>query len=237
MNVFVDYDNIQHYQRRRGINNVVMTILEVLPETILPHGADVSIRLYGGWYQYRRLSRVAQYLTGEIAGFSPASISLRTSGQQRTLRVSVELARSMLVDPSRIVSNTFRLRGTPSNLRSKKMPYDGCVDALGCPLQGTYQLLTSGGCPVAECTTELTDVIERHEQKLVDTMLTVDIIHASSWMKSDIVVVTSDDDLWPGIRTAISMGVDVHHIHTQGGRRTPFHYSANVGKNYHQYTI
>lgn len=237
MNVFVDYDNIQRYQRQRGINNVVMTILEVLPESILPHGADVSIRLYGGWYQNQRLSRVAQYLTGETAGFSPASISLRASGRQRTLRVSVELARSMLVDPSRVVPNTFRLRETPTNLRSKKMPYHGCVDIPGCPLQGTHQLLANGRCPVYGCSTELTDVVERHEQKLVDTMLTVDIIHASSWMKSDIVVVTSDDDLWPGIRTAISMGVDVHHIHTQGVRRTPSHYAANVGKNYYQYSF
>lgn len=237
MNVFVDYDNIPRYLRQRGINNVVMVILEALPVSLLPIGEDVTIRLYGGWYHYRRLSRLAQRLTAEIASFSPAAVSLRTSSGPRMLRIFVELARSMLVDPSHIVQNTFRVRGTPDNLRSKRLPYDGCADSSRCPLSGTYRLLADGRCPRDECTTEVTDVIQRNEQKLVDTMLTVDLIHASTWMKSDVVVVTSDDDLWPGIRTAISMGVDVHHIHTQVGRRTPVHYSANVGKNYRQYSI
>ena len=203
----------------------------------MPHGTDVSIRLYGGWYHFRRLSRLAQLLTADIASFTPATVTLRASGRRRSLRVFVELARSMLIDPSHIVPNTFRVRGAPTNLRTKKLPYDGCVDSSSCVLQGTYQLLAMGRCPADECTAEVTDVIQRHEQKLVDTMLTVDLIHASSWMKSDVVVVTSDDDLWPGIRTAVSMGVSVHHIHTQGGRRTPGHYTTGVGGNYRQYSF
>ena len=237
MDVLIDYDNIPPHHRRRGISNMVMSILEALPESLLPHGADIAIRLYGGWYESSRLSRVAQTLTGEIADYSPAIISLGTSGEHRFVRVFVELARSLLIDPSRIIPDTYRVKGTPRNLRPKEFPYEGCAHDAKCPLIGAYQLLQTGQCPAIECLVRVTDVIERHEQKLVDTMLTVDLIQATSSDITDIVVVTSDDDLWPGIRTAIFSGVCVHHIHTQKRQRTPVHYSANVDKNYRQYSF
>lgn len=49
-------------------------------------------------------------------------------------------------------------------------------------------------------------------QKLVDTVLTADLIQVSPPASTQIAVVTSDDDLWPGIYTALSQGATVHHV-------------------------
>ncbi len=237
MNVLVDYDNIPRHHRNRGIDNIVDKIADALPANLLPHGTNITLRLYGGWYRYRKLSRIAQSLTAEIAKYSPATVRLGSSPARRLLRASVELARSMLIDPSQIIPNTFRIRNAPSNLHPRAIPFTGCADSVLCPLKATHDLFANDRCPAVGCLTEVADVVQRDEQKLVDTMLTADLIYTTSLRKSDIVVVTSDDDLWLGIRTAISLGACVHHVHTQPSRRTPRYYSGHVGYRYREYSF
>lgn len=78
----------------------------------------------------------------------------------------------------------------------------------------------------------------RPEQKLVDTMLTADLIHVASLMgTSDLVIVTNDDDLWPGIRMAVHLGATVHHVHPRKRQTTPGFYASTVTKNYFQYSF
>lgn len=92
-------------------------------------------------------------------------------------------------------------------------------------------------CPTPKCTVELDKVLLRAEQKLVDTMLVTDLIHYSMHQKETIVVVTSDDDVWPGIHSAIVHGANIHHVQTIPGRVTPTYYSKLVSGTYHQYTM
>ena len=68
-------------------------------------------------------------------------------------------------------------------------------------------------------------------------MLTVDLIQATSLGVSDIVLVTSDDDLWPGIRTATSAGVCVHHIRTQQTSQTPLPAPSHLDHLYQKYSL
>ena len=237
MDVLIDYNNIQPNYRQRGVNYVIESVLESLPESLLPHGVDLAIRLYGGWYEASRLSRGAQMLSGEIAKHFPRNISLGTPGKPRIARVFVELARSLLLDPSRIIPDTYRVKQAPRNLGVKSVPFTGCVDEKKCSLLDTHHLFDSGQCPASGCFVGVPEIIERNEQKLVDTMLTVDLVWSASSQISDIVVVTSDDDFWPGIRTAIYSDVSVHHVHTFSGRRTPIHYSSSVRSNCFEYSI
>ena len=237
MNILIDYDNVETIERQRGLLNVVQTTLNKLPVTLLSHGAAVTIRLYGGWYKEDRLSPNAQKLSAEIAQDFPAVISLGVRGTSRQVRASVDLARSLTIDPSRDLLNTYRLRSVPPNLQPKEFPFEGCVQREACPLTGTHSLLKNGVCLKESCSVKIVDVMTRPEQKLVDTMLTADLIHAASLGPSDLVVVTNDDDLWPGIRTAVHLGVTVHHIHPRRGRTTPELYASTVTKNYSQYSF
>ena len=52
------------------------------------------------------------------------------------------------------------------------------------------------------------------EQKLVDTMLVADTIHLARQGERILAIVTSDDDVWPGIISARVMGTHVIHVRT-----------------------
>lgn len=79
----------------------------------------------------------------------------------------------------------------------------------------------------------------RAEQKMVDTMLTVDLIHASRTAphggRQQVAVVTNDDDIWPAIYMAVSQGVLVHHIRPTSRERWP--YAAALAAGYAEYSL
>ena len=52
-----------------------------------------------------------------------------------------------------------------------------------------------------------------------------------------IAVVSSDDDLWPAISTALQFGVDVVHVHTEKGRTTKTDYLYGGGAQYVQVNL
>ena len=58
-------------------------------------------------------------------------------------------------------------------------------------------------------------VLTRTEQKLVDTMLVADLIHLASSGETSVAVVSSDDDMWPGMLMAMSHGAQIVHICTK----------------------
>ena len=238
LRMLVDYDNVDRLERQRGLLNMTTVILGRLPRSVLPNGVRVAARLYGGWYRQDRLSRVAQRLAREIERCFPSAVSLNDFGVARRLTVSVELARSLAIDPATNLLNTYRVRGVPANLRFRRFPLPACVRHDGdCSLSETYSFLKHGSCPRRDCPVQLHDVLVRPEQKLVDTMLAADIIHAAVGSRSDLIVVTNDDDLWPAIYTAVNLGVFVHHVHPRRGRRTPELYASTVPSNYSQYSF
>lgn len=73
-------------------------------------------------------------------------------------------------------------------------------------------MLNGQGCPIAKCNTPLSSVISRPEQKLVDAMLVADLIYYGQNSPDIIVVVSGDDDLWPGIRAALVSGASIYHV-------------------------
>lgn len=236
MIVLVDYDNVGKLERQRGLKSIVDRLFQKIGATAFSHGQLVQIRLYGGWYQGRRLSKRAQRLATEIGRDFPCPYDFGVGGAPKTVRVTVDLARSLMIDPGSELFNTYRIRGTPEGLRPAPLPYSGCHSPGTCPLIPLHSLLRKGVCPEAECSVALEDVVNRAEQKLVDTMLTTDLIHKAAPSQS-IAVVSSDDDLWPGIRMALHLGATVHHVHPQPGRRTPVFYSRGVTSGYTEYNF
>jgi len=240
MNVLIDYDNVGRSERTKGLRHIVETVFSRLPPNLLHRGAAASVRLYGGWYKQRRMSKVAERLNDEIKRSFPTVVPVRPHGPGQN-RTRVELARSLAIDPKTILSHTYRPRAAPTNLRPKHLPFRRCTQKNNCPLRAVHDLLRDNSCPNALCPVTVADTMSRPEQKLVDTMLAVDIVHAASVGRGDLVVVTTDDDLWPGIRMALYLGARVHHVHPRRHRRTPRYYSDTVAiemaDNYTQYSL
>jgi hypothetical protein len=74
-------------------------------------------------------------------------------------------------------------------------------------------MLINNKCPVCK-KPNIQSHFYRSAQKLVDTMLSSDIIFLS-FEKSPIILVTSDDDFYPAILTGVSIGGQILHIETK----------------------
>jgi hypothetical protein len=97
-----------------------------------------------------------------------------------------------------------------------------------------HALLRDSQCPELGCLVDVAAVLTKPEQKLVDTMLTVDVLHLARTTGEAIAVVSADDDVWPGIQAALLYGARVTHVHPLPGRMTPPHYAALASGHYGQ---
>jgi hypothetical protein len=100
-----------------------------------------------------------------------------------------------------------------------------------------HALLRDSQCPELGCDVDLASVLTKPEQKLVDTMLTVDVLHLARATTEAIVVVSADDDIWPGIQAALLYGARIIHVHSLPGRTTPAHYAALASGHYRQVSL
>lgn len=229
-NILVDYDNLNHTDKSRDLLYLADKIIHKfsLSETVERH---VQIRLYGGWYENNLITRKAQNLRTEILRHFPAKITL--SDNTSAAIVNVELALSLYSAPSIDLFNTYRRRGNPSGLICEDPSSLGCAE-VSCPVANVYSFFKNKKCD--RCNTiKVDDVIFRQEQKLIDTMLTTDLIDISSLNKR-VCLTSSDDDMWPGILYSIAKGAKVFHMLTKT-TAAPLHYSQIVKSNYFPKTL
>lgn len=228
MIILVDYDNIDRNILSHGISHVVNRILTKIDPHEVSGSLHMKIRLYGGWYEQNRFTTRAQNLSADVLASFP-NIAL-LSDNATSVIVNCEMAYSILADPTNHLFHTFRPRGIPSGLKVKHPNRCGCVNS-NCPLIATYNFITSNQCSTCNNLTPQ-DLFYRSEQKLVDTMLTSDLIYSSN-QNLNLGIVSSDDDFWPGIKTTIMNGKKVIQIHTKN-RNTPAYYTRTTSTNYLQ---
>jgi len=230
-NLLIDYDNIDISDQTKGLIYIIETILSKL-SPIEVDDKNVTVRLYGGWYQNNSITVKAQNLNADIRRDFPITALLSDSSSQ--VIVKAELATSLTIQPTIHLANTFRRNGIPSGLRANHPIVNGCRRA-GCPVLHVYDFVQNGVC--SQChSTKVEDIFFRQEQKLVDTMLTSDMISIAQ-LEKKYCIVSSDDDFWPGILTSVTMGSKVYHFHTKSGRVTPVHYSRTVSQNYYMKSL
>lgn len=209
--ILVDYDNLLLPQKTAGMLDVVTKILMQLPKRPNAGRSTCEMRIYGGWYEGPTMTQLAQQLAVTLQSDFPRVVRLPTTSNEHTLvAVNVTLATSLLEDPGHHMVNTFRKKGRPNNLRVQKPSDIGCSNP-ECILPAVKKLLKSGGCPIATCSKA--DLVYRNEQKIVDTMLTCDLIHASQQEFNHIVLVSADDDFIPPLRTLLLRGSTITRVH------------------------
>ena len=213
--VFIDYDNLLPPQKTAGIVDVVTKALVQVSLNGVTTRAKCDIRVYGGWYEGALMSRLAQDVSVEIQRDFPTIIRLPVAGGGPVMvSTNAELAVALLQEPAHHLFNTYRRKGKPANVRVENQAKVGCTDST-CVLPLMKKLLKSGSCPKTGCGVDVPNLVYRHEQKIVDTMLSCDLIHAASLPEIRVILVSGDDDFLPPLRTVLLRGVAAVRFHPQ----------------------
>lgn len=227
--ILIDYDNLSRFQKSKGLLYNIELVISQLTSTQVAY-KNITVRLYGGWYENDKATKLAQALTAEIRSVFPTTSVLRDGKQ---VIINVELANSLIVVPGKLLFNTYRKRGISSGLGCEHPINVGCKET-SCPILGVHDFFNSGKC--SSCNHVTPDILlYRSEQKLVDSMITADIVHLSK-DKQSICLVSSDDDFWPAILTAVTLGSMVIQFHTDDKTVNPL-YLNNVKYNYSQKSL
>lgn len=227
MVILVDYDNVIDANKRLGLALLVERVVARIAGSGIALGSSAHVRLYGGWYESDKLTRRGQSLAAEIQREFPNVVHPPPG---RGIRLTCELALSLDVDPRTHFHHTFRKQSSPTDVRCRDPRALGCANA-ACPAAHVHQVLGSGVCTSAGCHRTIEDLLFRSSQKLVDTMLTVDLLSVANRIPEPVAVVSSDDDLWPGLYHVLSTGHAAIQVHTRPGgiARHPYARTGQAG--------
>jgi uncharacterized LabA/DUF88 family protein len=211
--IFIDYDNLLPMQKMSGILDVVTRTLIQIPIDAVTTRAKCDVRVYGGWYEGTQITRMAQDVTIEMQRDFPKIIRLQSArGGYIAVSVNAELAVALLQEPGHHLFNTYRRKGKLSNIRVEEPTVVGCSDP-DCILPLMKKLLKTGKCPKSGCSVAVSDLVYKGEQKIVDTMLSCDLIHAASTSQNRVILVSGDDDFLPPLRTILLHGTAAIRFH------------------------
>jgi hypothetical protein len=232
MKVLIDHANVPDAVRSQGVLHLADLLFERLRPFLL-ESARLDLRLYGGWFQEDKLTHAAQSLAAEIAASFPYPMWIRDRAPAQLVPLSAALAHSLEMFPRKLIQHTYRLRPPARRFSCEDPGAKGCTTD-PCPLGAMVEFVNSGNCPQTGCGLRPKDLFQGvGEQKLVDTMLVADLIHLGRLKQSAVAVVTSDDDVWPGIIDALVSGVHVFHVRT-GSAQSQARYMEGVPGTYTQ---
>jgi hypothetical protein len=234
MFVLIDWDNLDQNLRRQGARYVADRIWTTLESSMSSYVQTVSrldVRLYGGWYGPLRLTKYGAQMAAEVQKDFP--FVLRNAFQGINVTIGCELAQALLQMPKHTLPHTYRPRQGPPRLDCAHRTDLGCSDA-SCPILVVNQFFNAGTCPGFNCTRTITNILGRNEQKLVDTMLVSDVIYLAHLGESPVAVVSSDDDLWPGMLTAMHQGCHIIQLCTKYASSHKLYQGTRYGRYSHE---
>ena len=215
MQVLVDFDNLFPATQRQGTVYVADKVFQSLTP-ILAAGRRLDLRLYGGWDQGGNLTPRAQRLHAELVASFPRAFNLTFLSPPAPIVTTASLAESLLIEPMIPLRDTYRLRPPARRMFCDSPTAHGCTNP-ACPLVAVAHFITSRNCPVASCQIEFETIVTGHSaQKVVDTAIVGDLMQLAVNKEKEIAVLSSDDDLWPGIAGAMHHGTLVYHIDARG---------------------
>lgn len=227
--ILVDYDNVDILSKKRGLKFIATGIISRLSNELDPTIKDLTIRLYGGWFQSNNYTSLAQDLVPIIQRDFPTIIL--DNATSRIFKVKIEMAYSLLITPLQFFYNTYRIRAFPKDIKAKDPNNLGCVDQT-CPVKGVYEFITTGSCINQCCSVTSETMLYRGSQKLVDSMIAADIFFLMQNKTVPIILVSSDDDFWPAIHVVINSSSKFIHIHTKKYASISHFYKIIANSNY-----
>lgn len=230
LTLFVDYDNLQATHTSAGPVNLGRMLVSLLPSSVLARYSSATVRLYGGWRSKANLTRLAQRLIPDIRQNSPAIFRVLHEGNTITLRLIIELA-DKPIGTSSPFEETLVFDRDLRKFRTKSFPWNNCASAGNCGFSTFAATTHYSPCGNSSCAVRLGELFIRDEQKMVDTLIVADVAQRVHVAKAnDIVMVSSDTDMWPGVLLALRAGCNVTHIHTKNGWRTQSHLMRTISR-------
>jgi len=193
--VLIDFDNIEKSLRinNQGLENRLYRIV-----TANKYYKKINFRFYGGWDYQKRTSYSALALLPWIHSY-PHLIN-------KTI-LNAELVRSLAFETNTL---PFTFRRRSKNYVFNVDPSKICRNDSTCELFMLHSILSNHKC----CNKDLFGAFLFNEQKLVDSMISTDLLYLSSLKSTDLYLVSSDDDFIPTIRYLCFLGNSVSIIHT-----------------------
>jgi hypothetical protein len=214
MKVLVDYDNIPGSIARQGLTYLADRILMKV-HTIVPTLTALDLRLYGGWDRKNQLTKTGQELATQLRSHFPRVLTVTA----KPIRLNMQLAESLEALPGKRFVNTLRTEPV-RKIKSFVPSHTTCRNS-SCPIDVVAVFLNAARCPAEGCMATPQMLLSQDQQKMVDTMMVADLIHLASADGEPLAIVTSDDDLWPGILSALARGTSVIHLQTRTVNNVP----------------
>lgn len=236
MIALVDYDNVESSIKSLGPSHVARALAALLLRAN-PALTRIDFRYYGGWYEGSRPSRAAQSLTVEIQREFPMPYTSVQTGARCML--NAELAYALVSDPTNHLLHTFRKRNPQEGgIRCENPSSHGCSSGATCGLRHLPALLRNGTCPESACAVLSESILFKHEQKLVDVMLSCDLLHLAVQQPAlELAIATSDHDVWPAIKQSLALNSKIFHVQTKRHRTTPAFYRSGASPTYVELTL
>jgi hypothetical protein len=218
----IDWDNLSDRKLSHGIVALAHSIFNIASR-IDPALDDVILRCYGGWYDAAGLTRRGTRLAQAIQSAFPI-----IKRQGTTLKyVKATLASSNLDTPIVVFDQTVRQRGGLPNLWRGAI---ACSVPANCSVNTVISWSRYKKCPEQPCAVLTSQAFQRHEQKLVDTLLTTDILSLSrDNAPFTVFVATDDDDMVPPMLVGATWGGRIVQLRESGRRRAYDHHLTSSG--------
>jgi hypothetical protein len=229
--ILIDYNNLTRSDLGKGPKLVVEKVMAALGYSHLGSVPRVNVRLYDGWYQERILTPRAQDVSAAIKLHFPGVYTASDGLVTKKLVVNVEMAYSLMIDPATDIWHTYRIKNSPRGLSCADPVKGGCA-IIPCQLLNTHLFFKGDKCPESTCPIEPKHLLNRGEQKLIDGMLAADLYYLHLGKEPQVVIVSSDDDMWPVIRTILDLGMHVIQVHPLKGHRVPGYYARGRAPKY-----
>lgn len=229
---FIDYDNLEESTKSKGLKWIVTHIIFSIEDISLDQLNRLVVRIYGGWSDTEsKLTRNAISLQQDIEKEFPCILSLKENENSAPkISCNVELAFSLLEIPGDIFNSTYRTKALSNHVRCHGSNSIGCINS-DCIADVIKLTVNKRKCPNPPCSRPIEEFMFRNEQKMVDTHLTCDLIFSASFL-STIILVSSDDDFIPLIKTITGRRLNIILFETKNRNHSNLNFLKNGIKTY-----
>lgn len=207
--MLVDVDNFDELRDVSDASLFASTLMRLIRAFLAACSQPIDqliIRLYGGWYEGNVLTSRASRLAQLAAQADPFPVH----HQGAFIAGMVELASGPIYAPGLVLPSTHRIRDTAPRMRQTPNFKDpSCCGDSSCAAK-RFARWSEGPrkvCPAEGCNVTYSQAFFGREQKMVDTMITVDLIELAVTRRMGAVVLVSDDtDFVPALLYAQQAG-------------------------------
>ena len=197
----IDFDNyVEDHSILNSESEFNLLINEILSKIVDEHTDYILIRFYGGWYNNGTLSRNGSLIQQRISSnrFFPISRNGKKYHGEVELASSINLLHGYTFD------NTHRIKNGLPNIRLDKQHLNNyCSNSNEiCPARilDKFTRRKDKECATNGCTVINQDDYKHSDQKMVDTMMSLDIVDYGEHPNVNKIILFSDDtDLVPSV--------------------------------------